>query len=234
MLKHLRGFSTNQPCGVSVSDANSSKSCSKCGNSKPLSLFYQKASARDGRRSECIACTKAHMDATQADRLKKAKLRYIEKRTEAIEYQRKYRSENAETLRAEARDRYHRNSAERRATMSRYREQNAEKCREIARRYRALNKDAVAERDRNKRARRIGAPGRHTANDVRRIYALQRGRCAACRKHLPSSYHVDHITPLARGGTNDAINLQILCPPCNLRKHATDPIEFMQGRGYLL
>lgn len=30
----------------------------------------------------------------------------------------------------------------------------------------------------------------------------------------------DHITPLARGGTNDPANIQILCRPCNSRKHA--------------
>ena len=30
--------------------------------------------------------------------------------------------------------------------------------------------------------------------------------------------HVDHIVPLARGGTNDAANLQTLCASCHSRK----------------
>jgi hypothetical protein len=30
--------------------------------------------------------------------------------------------------------------------------------------------------------------------------------------------HVDHIIPLARGGTNDITNFQALCPKCNLSK----------------
>lgn len=40
--------------------------------------------------------------------------------------------------------------------------------------------------------------------------------------------------PLARGGTNQRTNLQLLCPPCNLSKSAKDPIDFMQSRGFLL
>jgi hypothetical protein len=30
------------------------------------------------------------------------------------------------------------------------------------------------------------------------------------------------------------LNVQLLCPPCNLKKHAKDPIQFMQERGFLL
>lgn len=30
----------------------------------------------------------------------------------------------------------------------------------------------------------------------------------------------DHITPLARGGTNQPDNIQVLCRACNARKHA--------------
>lgn len=40
--------------------------------------------------------------------------------------------------------------------------------------------------------------------------------CARCGAQ--SDLTIDHIVPLAKGGTNDERNLQILCAPCNRRK----------------
>lgn len=64
--------------------------------------------------------------------------------------------------------------------------------------------------------------------------ALQRWRCAICEKGIRRKYHVDHITPLSRGGRNIRSNVQLLCPKCNLQKNARDPIEYMQSLGRLL
>jgi 5-methylcytosine-specific restriction endonuclease McrA len=41
-------------------------------------------------------------------------------------------------------------------------------------------------------------------------------RCGATPPH--AVLHVDHITPLARGGTNGKDNLQVLCRECNIGK----------------
>ncbi|MFZ1365737.1 MAG: HNH endonuclease signature motif containing protein, partial [Brachymonas denitrificans] len=82
--------------------------------------------------------------------------------------------------------------------------------------------------------RKQAAGGTHTAEDVADLFRLQRGKCACCRTSIKRCYHVDHIEPLARGGSNDRTNLQLLCPTCNTRKSAKHPIEFMQSRGLLL
>lgn len=86
----------------------------------------------------------------------------------------------------------------------------------------------------NRRASVEAADGRYTARDVEWIFKAQRGKCAACRRSLKRGYHVDHIVALKNGGSNWPRNLQLLCPPCNVRKHAKDPIEFMQSLGKLL
>ncbi|MGI9306110.1 MAG: HNH endonuclease [Gammaproteobacteria bacterium] len=49
------------------------------------------------------------------------------------------------------------------------------------------------------------------------VLARDHYTCRSChRTGIP--LHVDHITPLARGGGNDAGNLQTLCAACNLGK----------------
>ncbi len=85
-----------------------------------------------------------------------------------------------------------------------------------------------------RRARKLGASGTHTQADVATLYVKQRGKCIACRVRLGDEFHVDHVVALANGGSNDRLNLQLLCPTCNLRKGAKDPIRFMQEKGFLL
>jgi 5-methylcytosine-specific restriction endonuclease McrA len=54
-----------------------------------------------------------------------------------------------------------------------------------------------------------------------RQYVLERDRhqCQSCGKTTQQSpLHIDHIIPLAKGGTNDLSNLHTLCQRCNLGK----------------
>lgn len=68
------------------------------------------------------------------------------------------------------------------------------------------------------RAGQIGSPGTFTAADVERQYAAQAGRCWHCGKALEGNYHIDHLRPLSRGGTNSANNIVCACPFCNKSK----------------
>lgn len=46
--------------------------------------------------------------------------------------------------------------------------------------------------------------------------------CNQCKSRgktaLETQLTIDHIIPLAKGGTNDISNLQTLCKPCNSQK----------------
>lgn len=51
------------------------------------------------------------------------------------------------------------------------------------------------------------------------VFKRDRHQCQACGKKPPEvKLQVDHIIPLAKGGTNDISNLQTLCQGCNLAK----------------
>ena len=56
----------------------------------------------------------------------------------------------------------------------------------------------------------------------KRVAAGQKWSCAACRTLLTASYEIDHIEPVYLGGSNDATNLQALCPECHRCKTQRD------------
>jgi 5-methylcytosine-specific restriction endonuclease McrA len=86
-----------------------------------------------------------------------------------------------------------------------------------------------------RRARQSAAGGSYTASDIAEIAKAQRGLCAYCPTILTRpTRHIDHIQPIAKGGTNNRSNLQLLCQPCNSSKGARDPIVFAQSIGRLL
>jgi 5-methylcytosine-specific restriction endonuclease McrA len=95
-----------------------------------------------------------------------------------------------------------------------------------AKRWRAANPEKVASRNRNSRAVRKRAPGKHTQKDVDDLRERQGGLCAACKCGLHDEGHVDHIIPIAKGGSNFAGNIQLLCAQCNLHKKVMLPLEY--------
>lgn len=105
---------------------------------------------------------------------------------------------------------------------------------EYSRRYRQKHPEVVRQIRANRRARITHAEGTHTAAELTALHDRQRGKCANCATSLKPGYHADHIVPLARGGTNWISNIQLLCPPCNQRKHAKDPFDFARAEGRLV
>lgn len=100
-------------------------------------------------------------------------------------------------------------------------------------RWRANNPDKYRELRRRGKAKRRGAYGVLSSGIFSRLFLLQRGLCPVCKCVLVE-YHLDHVMPIALGGTNTDDNVQLLCPPCNIRKGAKHPEEFAASIGLLL
>lgn len=69
--------------------------------------------------------------------------------------------------------------------------------------------------------------GSFTKFDIDDLYLKQRGSCPYCFKNLKKEFHIDHIKPISKGGTNWPDNLQLTCPTCNMQKAALSHEEFL-------
>lgn len=96
--------------------------------------------------------------------------------------------------------------------------------------WRDRNPETMAACNRNLKASRRKAIGKHSRKDERSALRRQRGLCAICSSNLKNGKHLDHIIPIFRGGTNYAGNIQFLCQKCNLEKGSLLPIEFRARR----
>lgn len=73
-------------------------------------------------------------------------------------------------------------------------------------------------------SRKIFSPEKR--NDM---YERTHGKCALCGKFVRfDQFTIDHIIPLAKGGTNELDNLQCICRCCNAMKQDFSKEEFME------
>lgn len=121
-----------------------------------------------------------------------------------------------------------------RAQATAWRAANPEKVKAASAAYKAANPEKQRVHDQNRRARKRQAGGKLSPDIEAKLLKLQKGKCACCRQKLGDDYHLDHILPLALGGTNTNENMQLLRAGCNQQKYAKHPVEFMQQRGFLL
>lgn len=214
----LKRYFTGRPCkrGHIVERHVSNLTCMECGREK----LRERLKKRDqtAERERLRAWKTANRDKVNAQG------RIANKTPERKAYKAAWYAANRERIRAKAQ-----------AAPGKYREANiasakawAEANPDKARDYSRMNR-------RNRRARAKDAGGTHTAADLAEILAAQGHRCAYCRADLlTAKRHVDHILPLALGGSNGRENLQYLCQQCNQSKSARDPIVYARSIGLLL
>lgn len=78
-----------------------------------------------------------------------------------------------------------------------------------------------------RRARKKNAEGYYTTEDIKNMYAAQGARCYYCSISIEDKYHIEHMTPLSRGGSNWIDNICLACVRCNLSKHTKTSEEFL-------
>jgi 5-methylcytosine-specific restriction endonuclease McrA len=221
------------------------KTCSKCGEMKPLDDFSPNRRTPSGRQPSCKACVglyrAANREKVQAQQAKyksanrekinaRARERsdpeasrsyYLANRDRIREQQKQYRLVNGEAKRAGDAEYRAENRERLRLYHLAYAEANREESRRRATAWMKANPERVAEIQRRRRARKRNA----TVGAVD-LEALWTGFCGICeapmewspRRPDPLSKSIDHIVPLSKGGAHEQSNLQWAHLVCNFRK----------------
>jgi 5-methylcytosine-specific restriction endonuclease McrA len=95
-------------------------------------------------------------------------------------------------------------------------------------------RSAGALRALNRRARQASAGGQFSKEDISAAMKRQRCRCVWCKTSIKEAFHCDHRIPLDLGGSNNASNIDLLCPTCNMRKGRKPPEQWARQWGYLI
>lgn len=217
--------------------------CTMCAVEKDFTaeFFITSKRTKTGLVRRCCDCTRAAGRAKYAANAAQINAAAKEKRLANPEYYSMMDKRSRDKRREEIRQRY---TADRAANPERYKEYSARnyaKRREkqlIAMKvWRAENPDYEAKRraeypekhkakNHRRRALLKNAEGSFTPAEWRAKVKAYGGKCHWCGKPIDGNPIVEHVIPLARGGTNYISNVVPSCNPCNTAKGTKLPHEF--------
>lgn len=142
-------------------------------------------------------------------------IRYFANHESEKEKRRQYYALNKSWIRAKVSRLYRDNPTLRVAATERMRQWRLDNPEQ----YRIMMKAAGARR----RAREKNAEGSFSREDLNLQYRSQRGKCWWCGCELNGKYHADHLTALAKNGTNYPRNIVLSCATCNFSKGSKPP-----------
>ncbi len=185
------------------------KVCPSCGCTKPLTadFFHVSRASKTGHTPSCSVCLRSKRKAYYYANPEAEKARH----GEWVRNNRVRANEQAAASKAKYPERY----------------------KETQRRWRQQNKARILAKNRARKAMIRAAERDHYDDaELHAMWVEQDGLCFYCDTPLFAVYHVEHKTPLSRGGTDRLTNICLSCPACNLRKgvRTTEEYKSLLGR----
>jgi 5-methylcytosine-specific restriction endonuclease McrA len=200
--------------------------CGKCKQWKPRSEFYKDANGARGAGNRCKFCVLEWRRQNSAYLVQKAMEWQRNNPEKAREHGDKWRAKNAEKVKEYA-------SVARKRHWQKVKsdpvllEKDRLRKREFARKYQALHPGISTEKHHVRKARKHGGGGTYTTAEWKKLCEHYGNICLCCGEHKPLT--IDHVVPLALGGSNSIDNLQPLCGTCNCAK-GTRTIDYRPDR----
>lgn len=197
-----------------IAEGLTEKRCTVCQNWHPDTREFFVWNKACGSVQPCKACAR-----------ERARIYKIEHPENLKASQDKFRATHIEKERERGREYHRRNKDRERPLKKAYADANKTRHQILRRNWHLENREKVKANKQRRRARRLLAGGSFSGQDVKAQYVAQKGLCWWCSEPL-TNYHIDHLVPLARGGSNDASNIVLACPHCNLSKSDKMPWEW--------
>ena len=120
-----------------------------------------------------------------------------------------------------------RHGDQKRATAAAYRKRERDAINARRKTLRKIDQSLERLKTAKRRTLKRASNGKLSRDIVFTLFKAQKGLCACCAKPLEGKFHLDHKTPLSRGGRNADDNVQLLLPICNLKKYTLTHDEFL-------
>lgn len=199
------------------------KECNECRVVKDVSEFYRRYDKGEGHyRNTCKEC----LSKKKYNKLNKPRRVYAsdeERKEAARDRAKQWYKDNTDKAKARIKDYYQTEHGKnkRRESLARRKKENPEYWRHKKKRDKAI-----------RRSRELEAGPLHVSSIVvveannYKHYCRGEFVCEFCETSLGEDYHLEHLVPLSRNGTNETTNLGISCSGCNLTKLSKTVEEF--------
>lgn len=178
------------------------KTCSRCGEFKASDLFYRSKFSKDRRKSSCKACAKVYAKSEKGAAANR---------------------KHAQSNKRKEWDRNYNRAGARKAIWDRY--NKSDKRKKAQKKYMQSSRGIQADRraTSKRRTRKTLAGGEYTSDEWYSLCKYYDFCCLKCNKKFPfNQLTVDHIKPVAKGGSSFIWNIQPLCIECNKTKGVSE------------